>query len=94
VSYLQTYLYHRFVNLAEIQRAIEELPKHEQAALAAWLAEREQAEWEAEIERDFSPGGPGIPLLEEMKAEERAGKFRPSGRRPASLAPRYRLPGR
>ena len=26
--------------------------------LAAWLAEGNQAEWEAEIERDFAPGGP------------------------------------
>jgi hypothetical protein len=38
---------------------------------------RDEAEWDAEIERDFSPGGAGIELLEEMKADERAGKFRP-----------------
>lgn len=30
------------MDLAEIQHAIEELPKEQQAALAAWLAEREQ----------------------------------------------------
>jgi hypothetical protein len=54
--------------------AIEELPKDQQAALAAWIAERDQAEWEAEIERDFSPGGA---LIEEMKADARAGKFHP-----------------
>jgi hypothetical protein len=35
------------------------LPKDQQATLAAWIAERDQAEWEAEIERDFSPGGTG-----------------------------------
>jgi hypothetical protein len=35
------------------------------------------AEWDAEIERDFSPGGSGVALLEEMKADARAGKFRP-----------------
>jgi hypothetical protein len=63
------------MDLAEIQRAIETLPKDQQAALAAWLSAREQAEWDAEIESDFSPGGAGIALLEEMKADARAGKF-------------------
>lgn len=65
------------MDLAEIQHAIEELPKEQQTALAAWLAEREQAEWEAEVERDFSAGGAGIELLEEMKTDTRDGKFRP-----------------
>lgn len=65
------------MDLTEIQRAIETLPKDEQAALAAWLSAREQAEWDAEIERDFSPGGAGMALLEEMKADARAGKSRP-----------------
>jgi hypothetical protein len=65
------------MDLAELQNAIEELPKEQQAALAAWLTRRDQAEWDAEIERDFSPGGSGIALLEEMKVDARAGKFRP-----------------
>jgi hypothetical protein len=65
------------MDLAEIQRAIDTLPKEEQAALAAWLSTRYEAEWDAEIERDFSPGGAGIALLEEMRADARAGKFRP-----------------
>jgi hypothetical protein len=45
--------------------------------LAAWLAERDQAEWDTETERDFAPGGAGIPLLEQMKADVRAGNFCP-----------------
>jgi len=61
---------------AQIQHAIETLPKEQQAALAAWIVERDQAEWDAEIERDFSPGGAGMALLEEMKADAEAGKFR------------------
>ena len=65
------------MNLVEIQHAIEDLPKDQQASLAAWLAERDGAEWEAEIERDFSPGGAGIVLLDEMKADARAGNFHP-----------------
>jgi hypothetical protein len=67
------------------------LPKDQHAALAAWMAEREQTEWEAEIERDFAPGGPGLTLIDEMKAEARAGKFRPlsgSGQRSGNLSER------
>jgi hypothetical protein len=64
------------MDLAEIQHAIEALPKDQQATLAAWLFERDQTEWDVEIEHDFSPGGAGIALLEEMKADARAGKFR------------------
>lgn len=45
------------MDIAEIQHAIEGLPKEQQAALAAWIAERDQADWDAEIERDFSAGG-------------------------------------
>jgi hypothetical protein len=71
------------MDLAEIQQAIEQLPKDKQTALAAWLAERDQAEWEVEIERDFAPGCAGMALLAEMKGERRAGNFRPfeEGRR-------------
>jgi hypothetical protein len=65
------------MDLAEIQHAIEELPREQQTALAAWLAQRDQAEWDAEIERDFAIGGAGLVLLEEIKAEIRDGKFRP-----------------
>ena len=65
------------MDLAEIQHAIEALPKDQQAVLAAWLSERRQTDWEAEIEHDFSPGGAGVALLEKMKADARAGKFHP-----------------
>ena len=65
------------MDLAEIQHAIEELPKEQQAALATWLAERDQAEWDAEIERDFASGGAGAAFIDEMKSDVRAGRFRP-----------------
>ena len=39
--------------------------------------ERDEAEWDAEIERDFAADGAGRAILEEMKADVRAGKFRP-----------------
>jgi hypothetical protein len=71
------------MSIAEIQRAIEALPKDQQAALVAWLSARDDAEWDEEVERDFSPGGAGIALIEEMKADAQAGKFQPfeQGRR-------------
>ncbi|MBV9507930.1 MAG: hypothetical protein JO323_23310 [Acidobacteriia bacterium] len=65
------------MDLADIQHAIEELPKEQQATLAAWITERDQAEWDAEIERDFAPGGAGIAVIEEMKTDARDGRFRP-----------------
>jgi hypothetical protein len=65
------------MDLAEIQQAIETLPKEQQIKLAVWLAERDQTQWESEIDRDFAPGGAGTTLLDEMKADARAGKFRP-----------------
>ena len=64
------------MDLAEIQHAIEALPKEQQAALAAWLAEREQTEWDTEVERDFAPGVAGVALIEDWKADIRAGRFR------------------
>ena len=65
------------VSKSTFQHAIEELPKEQQVTLAAWIAERDQADWDAEIERDFALGGAGVALLEEMKADVRGGKFRP-----------------
>jgi hypothetical protein len=61
------------MDLQEIQHAIEGLPKDQQAALAAWIVERDQTEWKAEIERDFSLSGRGGALIKEMNADARAG---------------------
>jgi hypothetical protein len=53
-------------------------PAQGSAGSASSLALRVgQAEWDAEIERDISPGGDGIALLEEIKADTHAGKSRP-----------------
>ena len=65
------------MTLEAVKKAIEHLPKKQQSALLRWLEEREQAAWDAEIETDFSPGGRGMPLLEKVKADIRAGKFKP-----------------
>jgi hypothetical protein len=39
------------MDLAEIQRAIETLPKDQQAALSAWLSARDEAEWDDSTNR-------------------------------------------
>jgi len=65
------------MTLEAVKKAIEDLPKRKQTALLRWLEKRQDAAWDEEIERDFSPGGRGIPLLEKAKADVRAGKFRP-----------------
>ena len=65
------------MNLSEIQQAIETLPQDEQTALASWMAERDRMVWDAELEKDFAPGGAGIKWLESVKAQIREGKSRP-----------------
>ena len=65
------------MDLTEIQHIIEELPAEEQTALAAWIAERDRARWDEEIERDFSPTGAGMELLDKVKSQVSSGQSRP-----------------
>jgi hypothetical protein len=65
------------VDLAQIQRAIVELPPEEQTALAAWIVDRDRGRWDEEIERDFSPGGAGMELLDRVRKQVRDGLSRP-----------------
>jgi hypothetical protein len=57
------------MNLTQIQQVIEELPAGEQTALAAWIVDRDRARWDEETERDFSPGGAGMELLDRVKKQ-------------------------
>jgi len=65
------------MTLPEIQRAIEDLPEKERAKLATWVAQRDFAAWDAEIEHDFSAGGAGSGLLQKVRKQVRSGKSRP-----------------
>lgn len=65
------------MTFAEIQRAIEDLAEDEQTKLATWMAERDRALWDAEIERDFSAGGAGSGLLETVRQQVHRGESRP-----------------
>lgn len=65
------------MTLETIKEAIELLPQEEQVRLAHWLSERDWTAWDEQIERDFSAGGRGIPLLVELEREISEGKTRP-----------------
>ncbi|HEY4959800.1 MAG TPA: hypothetical protein VII29_02980 [Terriglobales bacterium] len=65
------------MTFAEIQRAIEGLAEDEQAKLATWMASRDRALWDAEIERDFSASGAGSVLLENVRQQVNRGESRP-----------------
>ena len=65
------------MTFAEIQRAIEDLAEDEQTKLATWMAERDRAAWDAEIQRDFSTGGAGSALLENVRQQVDRGESRP-----------------
>lgn len=69
------------MTLDAIKAAIEQLPKAEQHQLLNWLDEREQQAWDAEMERDFAPGGRGASLVDKVKEDIRAGKFKPIDQR-------------
>lgn len=56
------------MTLEAIKDLIEHLPPDEQVRLAGWISARDRQAWDAEIERDFSEGGAGLVLLEEVDA--------------------------
>ena len=68
--------YRCVMTLESIKEAIEHLPVADQTALAEWLSERDWAAWDAQIERDFSPGGRGMGLLADLKSEIADGNSR------------------
>ena len=65
------------MTIAEIQRAIEGLAEDEHTKLATCIAERDRAVWDAELERDFSAGGAGSALLENVRQQVQRGESRP-----------------
>jgi hypothetical protein len=62
------------MDLADIQHVIEALPAEQQTALLDWLAERDRAQWDIEMERDFSAGGSGMAILDRVKAQVSRGE--------------------
>jgi hypothetical protein len=58
----------------QIQQAILSLPQDERASLLRWLLETDKLMWDREIEKDFSEGGPGAPLLDRIRKDFSAGR--------------------
>jgi hypothetical protein len=73
------------LSVEAIKRLIEHLPPEVQTALARWMSERDGKTWDDQIEQDFSTGGAGVGLLEEMHARIDAGatleSFKVTGQR-------------
>ena len=65
------------MSLIELQQAIVALPADRQASLATWLAERGRCQWDREVEEDFSPGGAGMSLLDQVRAQVDRGESLP-----------------
>ena len=59
----------------DIEAAIQHLPEHDVVALAQWLDEYAEAQWDKRIEADALSGALR-PLAEEAKAARRAGQLR------------------
>jgi hypothetical protein len=60
-----------------IKAAITELPEDERHSLAAWLNGLDYDAWDKAMVADFSPGGPGDHLVEQVKRDNATGKARP-----------------
>ncbi|MBI1940618.1 MAG: hypothetical protein HYS33_03820 [Acidobacteria bacterium] len=67
------------MTLPAIKSAIEGLPEEEKEALITWLLSRDRGEWDKQISEDFSPGGGGTSLLEEVDEAIDRGDFKPLG---------------
>jgi hypothetical protein len=65
------------MDVETIRAAIEQLSEPERRKLTDWLEELEERAWDAEMKRDFSPGGRGHALIEKVKQEIERGKFTP-----------------
>ena len=65
------------MSVEAIKEAIAELTEDERHSLAVWLTLLEYDEWDKEMVRDFSSGGRGSRLVEEVKRSVAEGKARP-----------------
>lgn len=65
------------MKLAELKSVITELSDQERAELAAWLISLDREAWDRQIEADFSRGGAGVKLLEEVDTAIDRGDYKP-----------------
>jgi hypothetical protein len=65
------------MSLAEIEKAVDALSPEELAKLAAYIARHDKLAWDEQLERDFSPGGKHVAVIDKVDAEIDAGNFTP-----------------
>ena len=65
------------ITIAEIENAIDGLPREEFFKLMERLRTKQNELWDRQMEKDAQPGGALDRLAEEALAEYRAGKTRP-----------------
>jgi hypothetical protein len=58
----------------QIRKEIMSLPPKRRAELLHWLIEIDRRDWDHELEQDFSGKGQGMPLLNQVKEDFRAGR--------------------
>lgn len=61
------------MSVTELKKEVDALSPGELAELSAYIANRDSAEWDAQIDRDFSEEGILRPVLDEVRADIRAG---------------------
>jgi hypothetical protein len=57
------------MTIEAIKNAIAALPVEERHSLVSWLNELEYDSWDKQMDKDFSPGGRGMALIEKVKLE-------------------------
>jgi hypothetical protein len=62
------------MSLAEIKSAVEGLSEAELTELASFIRRREELAWDRQIDADFAEGGRLRSVLEEVRADLRAGR--------------------
>ncbi len=65
------------MTLETIKEAIKHLPEEDRRTLAGWFKELEEAAWDADLKRDFAPGGRGERPAKEIRQEISEGKATP-----------------
>lgn len=64
------------MSLAEIKDAVKTLSPADLAELASFIGQRENVEWDRQIDADFAEGGRLRPVLEEVRENLRAGRLK------------------
>ena len=65
------------MTVQSLKEAIVGLPEEERHSLTLWLNGLDSDDWDKEMAKDFSPGGRGAHVVDKVKADIAAGKFRP-----------------